>query len=171
MTIPADTKDWTVVLREGCSQCGFEPGYPYEENKQRIFTLIEPALAAFEREDLTQRPNEITWAPLEYLAHVAEVATVMEGRLHLMLNQDAPTFPNWDQDAAATENDYLHQSPDQVAQELRTNFEQAAEAFDAVRPEDLDRKGLRGNGAAFTVRTLAEYFVHDLEHHVNKDLA
>lgn len=169
-SIPADTKDWTVVLREGCAECGFQPGYPYEQNKKRILDLIEPAVASLKQDGVTERPNSITWAPIEYVAHIAEVATVMEERLGLMLSQDAPGFPNWDQDAAASDNDYLSQDPAQVAEDVRKNFSSAADAFDAVTTDQLGRKGLRGDGGAFTVRTLAEYFVHDLEHHVHKDL-
>lgn len=170
--IPADTKDWTVVLREGCAQCGFTPGYPYSQNVQKLRALVPAIEQAFERsaEDLHLRPNEVTWAPIEYLAHISEVCTVMVERLHLMLNQDAPEFPNWDQDDAAVEGAYLDRSADQVKGDLLTNLEAAAVEFEQVPADALDRKGLRGDGGAFTVRTLAEYFVHDMEHHVQEDL-
>ncbi|WAP51799.1 hypothetical protein OL239_19080 [Arthrobacter sp. ATA002] len=42
----------------------------------------------------------------------------------------------------------------------------AAAAFAAVEPSQLERRGLRSNGSAFTVDSLARYFLHDALHHV-----
>ncbi len=168
--IPADTKNWTLVLEEGCAECGFQPGYPYEDNESRIKNLVAPTHAAFEQENLTQRPQKNTWSPLEYLAHISEVCEVMVQRLNLMVTQDSPTFPNWDQDAAAIEQQYNRQNPEDVERKLLQNLEDSARLFGSIPPEHRQHRGLRGNGAAFTVQTLAEYFVHDLEHHVHKDL-
>lgn len=44
--------------------------------------------------------------------------------------------------------------------------EQTAAAFAAVEDSQLDRRGLRSDGSAFTVDTLARYFLHDALHHV-----
>ena len=51
--IPADTKNWTVVLENGCAECGFIPGYAYEDNERRILSLVAPVRAAFENSALT----------------------------------------------------------------------------------------------------------------------
>ncbi|MGF9662929.1 hypothetical protein AAIH25_13785 [Arthrobacter crystallopoietes] len=42
-----------------------------------------------------------------------------------------------------------------------------AVAFAAVPREQWDRRGLRSNGSAFTVRTLGAYFAHDVVHHLH----
>lgn len=75
--IPADTKNWTVVLENGCAECGFMPGYTYEDNERRILSLVAPVRAAFENSALTQRPDKNRWSPLEYLVHISEVCEVM----------------------------------------------------------------------------------------------
>ena len=49
------------------------------------------------------RPDGSTWSVLEYAAHVRDLCRVFETRLRLMLDQDNPDFPDWDQDAAAVE--------------------------------------------------------------------
>lgn len=170
--IPADTKDWTRVLREGCPECGFQPGYDYAENAHRLRSLESLIMTAFNRpeSDLYVRPNELTWAPIEYLAHCAEVCEVMVDRLALMLVQEDPEFANWDQDEAAARGNYLGRAVGPVKRDLLTNLHHAAGEFEKVPADLLNRTGRRGDGSAFTVRSLAEYFVHDIEHHMKVDL-
>lgn len=170
--IPPDTKDWTVVLRDGCVECGFRPGYAYEENISRLKALEAPILTTFNssQEYLYTRPSAQTWAPIEYLAHIAEVCEVMMDRLQLMLVQDNPEFANWDQDAAAAEGDYINRPMGHVKRDLLTNLQHAVAEFDRVPSDLLGRGGRRGDGGLFTIQTLAEYFVHDLEHHIHHDI-
>ncbi|MDO4916441.1 MAG: DinB family protein [Rothia sp. (in: high G+C Gram-positive bacteria)] len=170
--IPADTKDWTVVLRDGCAECGFRPGYAYEENISRLKALEAPILTAFNSSEmqLYVRPSAQTWAPIEYLAHIAEVCEVMMDRLQLMLVQDNPEFANWNQDAAAAEGDYINRPVGHVKRDLLTNLQHAVAEFNRVPGDLLARRGRRGDGEEFTIQTLAEYFVHDLEHHIHHDI-
>lgn len=170
--IPADTKNWTVVLQDGCAECGFEPGFDYADIAHRLRSLEAPVMTAFNRpeEELYQRPNERTWAPIEYLLHCAEVCEIMMNRLNLMLVQDNPEFENWDQDVAAEAGDYLTRSVGSVKRDLLANLQHAATEFEKVPADLLGRTGHRGDGAQFTVRSLAEYFIHDLEHHIYRDL-
>mgnify|MGYP002719570974 CR=1 FL=1 len=171
-SIPADTKDWTVVLRQGCEQCGFTPDFPYSEVSERLQALIPAVTEIFERptEELVSRPDATTWAPVEYLAHSAEVCEVMMDRLQLMLVQDNPQFPSWDQDAAAVDGAYLERPLGHVKRDVLTNLQHASTEFEKVPADLLSRAGTRGDGGKFTIRTLAEYFVHDVEHHVFFDL-
>lgn len=170
--IPTDTKDWTVVLQNGCTECGFEPGYPYEENAHRLRSLEAPVMTIFNRpeEELYIRPNETTWAPIEYLAHCADVCEIMVDRLERMLVQDNPEFTNWNQDVAAVEGNYLNRPVGHVKRDMLTNLHHAAGEFEKVPEDLLERTGTRENDSRFTVQTLAEYFVHDLEHHVHRDV-
>ncbi|WP_350271599.1 DinB family protein [Frondihabitans sucicola] len=117
--------------------------------------------------DVRQRPDDSTWSPLEYGAHVRDVFRVFDGRLALMLNEDAPTFENWDQDATAVDDDYAAQDPRAVARELTVAAESVARAFESVDDSQLGRTGLRSDGSGFTVETLALYFVHDPIHHLH----
>jgi hypothetical protein len=36
-----------------------------------------------------------------------------------------------------------------------------------VTPDQFERPGRRSNGSVFTVRTLGQYFAHDLAHHLH----
>ena len=167
MAITPDTKNWTWVLDRPCPECGFDaaatefqdvPGLLRSSADDWRSILAGPAAA--------QRPDEDTWSALEYAAHVRDLCRVYRMRLHLMLEDDDAAFADWDQDATAVAERYAEQEPAVVAEELTAEAERTAAAFAAVGPSQLDRRGLRSDGSAFTVDSLARYFLHDALHHL-----
>lgn len=167
MPIEPDTKDWTWVLHERCPECGFDPLAVEREDLGR--RIRHAAAAMHERlhgEAVTKRPDDETWSPLEYGAHVRDVCGVMLMRLHQMLEQDDPEFANWDQDRAALDGRYMSLDPEHVAAQLDLAAASLANAADAVPDDAWGRSGRRSNGSVFTVETLLVYALHDLEHHV-----
>lgn len=166
--IPPDTKDWTVVITQGCRECGFDPGYDVRRTAgDRLRATVRPWLDALARPDVRDRPGPTTWSPLEYACHVRDVNRIFLERLGQMLAEDGTEFANWDQDAASVEGRYGEQDPGAVGREYAEATERLALAFDDVQPDQWERRGLRSNGAAFTVETLAVYLQHDLEHHLH----
>ena len=163
-----DTKDWTWTLSRPCDACGLSAGeIPFEE------VAVRAELAAGEWVQILTaspavnvRPEPGVWSPLEYGAHVRDVYRRFDARLQLMLDEDDPQFENWDQDATALAERYADQDPDQVADELEAAAEAFAARLQAVRPEQLGRTGRRSGGSEFTVMTLAQYFLHDVVHHL-----
>ncbi|WP_308042849.1 DinB family protein [Micromonospora sp. PLK6-60] len=123
--------------------------------------------AALARPDAGRRPAPTVWSPVEYACHVRDTCRIFRQRLELMLDEDDPTFADWDQDAAAVAGNYHHQSPGTVAGQLAAEAEATAAAFDAVRPDQWERPGRRSNGSLFTVRRFAVYFLHDVLHHAH----
>ncbi|MEH0844228.1 DinB family protein [Micromonospora sp. CPCC 205711] len=164
--IPPETADWTFVIEDGCAQCGFSP-QDVATTGDRLRGTVPVWREALARADAARRPAPTVWSPVEYACHVRDTCRIFRGRLELMLGQDDPVFPNWDQDATAVEDDYFHQAPAEVADQLATEAAATAAAFDAVRTEQWDRPGRRSNGSVFTVRTFAVYFLHDVAHHVH----
>ena len=168
MAIEPDTKDWTWVLQRPCPECGLEAA---AHSPASIPELLQDAVvrwrAVLRRPDVARRPDAATWSPLEYAAHVRDVCGVFAERLELMLTEDEPTFADWDQDAAAVEGRYDEQDPAEVAEQLAAAAAALAGAFGAVPHEQWERAGLRSNGSAFTVRTLSQYFAHDVLHHLH----
>jgi hypothetical protein len=168
MPIVPDTKNWTWVLDEPCRECGYDAA---GVGLGDVPGLVRENAAAWpdelRRDDVRERPDDATWSPLEYAAHVRDVFRVFDGRLVLMLAEDAPAFANWDQDATALADDYAGQDPSVVADELLDAAEVVARRFEEVPADQVHRTGLRSDGAAFTVETLARYFVHDPLHHLH----
>ena len=166
--IEPDEKDWTWVLRERCPECGFSAADADARAIGGTVRDLTPRwVAALHREDVRVRPAPTTWSTLEYGAHVRDVFRVFDGRLALMLEQDDPPFENWDQDAAALAARYDLQDPVVVADELVDAGEVDAARFDAVPDDAWERTGRRSNGSLFTVRTLGQYFLHDVVHHLH----
>lgn len=167
MAIEPETKNWTWVIESACDECGYDGSAVTIRDVPGIIdanTTGWPTVVG--RPDVRDRPDDQTWSPLEYAAHVRDVHRKMLERLELMLAEDAPTFPNWDQDATAVEDRYAEQDPAVVIRELGEAAHRAARAFDEVRDDQLERTGLRSDGSSFTVATLATYYAHDPVHHL-----
>ncbi len=85
----------------------------------------------------------------------------------LMLIEDDPLYPNWDQDATAEQDRYGEQDPATVSTQLLTAGEQLAARFDTVHGEQWQRPGRRSDGARFTIATFSRYLLHDPVHHLH----
>lgn len=167
MPIVPDDKNWTWVLERPCDDCGFvaetfDPATApalLRTNAARWSELLaHPSVAI--------RPNDGQWSALEYGCHVRDVFRLYLYRLGLMMTEDGPHFPNWDQDATAIDDHYAEQDPRVVADELVAAAEELAAAFAEVKPSDCERTGFRSDGAAFTIDTFTRYLMHDPVHHV-----
>ena len=115
---------------------------------------------------VTKRPAENVWSPSEYGCHVRDVFRLFDFRLELMLTEDDPMFPNWDQDETAISDRYDLQDPLVVRRELAIAGDLLAERFDAVNASEWLRTGLRSDGARFTVESFGRYLLHDPIHHL-----
>jgi DinB superfamily len=168
MAIIPDTKDWTWVLGRPCPECGLDTrSFAREEIPAMIRANAAAWHAPLTAPDAADRPRPDIWSPLEYGCHVRDVFRLYDYRLGLMLTQDDPLYPNWDQDDAAVTGDYGSQDPAGVAAELAEAADAVAGHFTAVTTDQWLRPGRRSDGASFTVETFARYFIHDPIHHLH----
>ncbi|MVU83391.1 DinB family protein [Nocardia sp. ET3-3] len=188
MPIVPDAKDWTWVLERPCADCGFDPDtIAFEAVPGLTRDSAARLAAALERPDASLRPDDSTWSTVEYAAHVRDVCRIFTHRLDITRTASArpgpaiggydttvtvgdngiPMFANWDQDATALAENYAAAETAAVAAELATAAEIVAHAFESVPVAELDRAALRSNGSAFTIDSMARYFIHDLVHHVH----
>ncbi|MFZ1411931.1 MAG: DinB family protein [Micropruina sp.] len=164
-SIPPETKDWTVVLTQGCDQCDYQAP-PADQVAERLRATIPRWQAVLARAEAASRPQPQVWSPLEYACHVRDVCAIFGVRTRQMLAQNNPTFLNWDQDATAVQDAYWAQDPAYVARQYAEEATLTAAIFDSVGADDWDRPGTRSNGSLFTVASLLVYFLHDIEHHL-----
>jgi len=164
--IEPDTKDWTWVLEQPCPECGFAAS---ELTVDRIPAVIRDNAttwaAVLTLDDAATRPEPTTWSPLEYACHVRDVHRIFDLRVGLMLDEDDPQFPNWDQDETAIAERYAEQDPATVSGELLDAAERVAGRYESVPPGAWGRRGFRSNGSEFTVESIGLYHLHDLVHH------
>lgn len=167
MTIVPDDKNWTWVLEQTCPECGFTGA---DVAATAVAGLIREQAAIWPTillgAGVARRPRPDKWSPLEYGCHVRDVFRLYEYRLRLMLDQDDPLFPNWDQDATAIEQRYEESDPQTVAGELAAAALELAATFDGVTGATWQRPGRRSDGVSFTIDSFARYLVHDPIHHV-----
>jgi hypothetical protein len=163
--IEADTKDWTWVLVRACPECGLDTR---DVPPTAVAGLLRANAAAWAEvlggAAVRERRAPGVWSPLEYGCHVRDAFRIYDQRLVLMLTEDDPLFPNWDQDATAVADAYGEQDPATVAAGLPAAAATLADRFDTVT--DWDRPGRRSDGAEFTIATFARYFLHDPVHHL-----
>jgi hypothetical protein len=167
MAIVPDDKDWTWVLERPCPECGFDAA---SVGATEVADLLRENARSWrpllDRPVVRDRPDDATWSALEYACHVRDVYRLYDFRLGLMLTEDDPTFPNWDQDVTAVEDHYGEQDPATVVADLEASGEVLAASLDRVTGDQWDRSGTRSDGARFTVDTFARYLIHDPIHHV-----
>jgi len=167
MTIVPDSKDWTWVLGRPCPECGFDTSsFGLAELPAMIRANAAAWQAVLRAASVAGRPAPGTWSPLEYGCHVRDVLRLYDYRLTLMLTEDDPLYPNWDQDETAVADRYGEQDPATVAAGLAEAAEAIASRFAAVTSDQWPRKGRRSDGAQFTIETFARYFIHDPVHHL-----
>jgi hypothetical protein len=165
--ITPDDKDWTWVLHRPCDECGFDAS---TISGPDVPALIRADAAAWQQL-LAQgaigsgRGQPDRWSTLEYACHVRDVYERYDARFVLMLTEDDPLFPNWDQDATAIEDRYDEQDPTAVVTALATGAEHLASRLESLTAEEWERPGRRSDGASFTVDTISRYLVHDPIHH------
>ena len=167
MSITPDTKNWTWVLERACPECGFDTRLIAREEIAGL--LRDNAMSwvlVLSAPDVSARPEPGKWSPLEYACHVRDCNRVYDHRLNLMLTQDDPQFPNWDQDESAVKGRYSEQNPEKIAADVVETALALAGHFDEVTGDQWLRTGHRSDGSDFTVESLARYFIHDPLHHL-----
>ena len=164
--IEPDTKDWTWVLSRPCPECGFDAASVHHTAvADRIRGDATEWVRRLGEPDAAQRRQPAVWSTLEYGCHVRDVHRIFNHRVQLMLTEEDPQFPNWDQDETAVADDYASQHPDTVATELFDAASVVADTYASVPSDAWSRRGLRSNGSEFTIATIAIYHLHDIVHH------
>ncbi len=165
--ITPDDKDWTWVLDDVCPECKFDVrSFPIDTVGKLIRANAESWVPILNQDGVVARKDVSRWSILEYGCHVRDVYRLYLVRLNLMLEEDGPSYPNWDQDATAIADDYLGQVPSVVSEELMLAAGELATAFDGVTVDQWERTGFRSDGAGFTVASFARYLLHDPVHHL-----
>lgn len=160
-----DSKDWTIVLSEGCDECGYRLHDP-QTTGERLTAARTRWRGVLARPGVSQRPAPRVWSPLEYAGHCRDLIGVLGQRVAAMLAEDEPTYDDFDGEAAVRQHEYWRADPTELAEGLESATAGTREILARVGPEDWGRTGRRGDGYVFSIGTLCQYIVHDVEHHL-----
>jgi len=163
--LPEDAQDWVRLSWDGCPECGFQPVGP-DRIPGCIRDTIPAWLDALHAADAARRPAPGVWSTLEYGCHVRDVCGAFADRLRRVLDAEGAVCPEFDSQAAALRGDYAGQDPREVAEESAQRAEEIAQRFVAVPADQWGRRGRRSDGPAFTVASMSNHFLHELEHHL-----
>jgi DinB superfamily len=166
--IEPDTNDWTWVISHQCPECGFDGStVEHTDVAGHILADADEWPRRLSTADATARPRPTVWSALEYGCHIRDVHRIFNERVTMMLGQEDPRFPNWDQDATAIDDDYGSQDPVSVTSELVEAARAVADSYERIPPDAWSRRGIRSNGSEFTIASIAVYHLHDVVHHAH----
>lgn len=156
------------MVNRPCPECGSDASTCEPTAVPQLVRENAAAWVALEADGVVQpgRQDPDRWSSLEYACHVRDVYRRFDERIQMMLTEDNPLFPNWDQDVTAVEDRYEEQDSETVISELRSAALAIADRLDQVAGDDWERPGRRSDGSSFTVATITQYMIHDPIHHI-----
>lgn len=163
--VPGETRDWTFILDAGCPECGYELHDP-RTTADRLAATVPRWREALGRPGADDRADAAVWSPVEYGCHSRDMVRLLGERVQAMVSEDDPQFANWDGDEKAVELKYWAADPLGTAEEIALQTDRTVGTLTALQDDQWDRRGHRSDGAPFTVSTLCQYLLHDIEHHL-----
>jgi hypothetical protein len=155
-----------------CDECGFDAvpaGGPELAGAIRAVGESFRAPLTSGHASVRRRPDEKTWSPLEYGAHMRDVIAIWNMMLKQALTQDRPRFPSPDPDVAdraAADGGYGELDPVVVADGLAANAERMATKLSAVEADGWSRTVVLGD-EPLSALDIANKILHEGRHHLN----
>ena len=164
-------RDWTVVTRRRCDECGLDaPAIPERRLADAVRAVAlrwQMRLASARPAALRSRPRAGAWSALEYAAHTRDVLARFAERVDLTVHAAAPPELGWwDHEATAADEGYNGQDPNAVAHALVANAELLAAILERVPPDGWAKQATRRGTESFTVAGLARFALHEAHHHL-----
>ena len=134
-----------------------------------VLEELVPALAAatcdLSRDELRRPEREGKWSIIQVVQHLADTELVIGYRVRVVLSQDAPTLPGFDQDAWAAALRYEHASLTSAMQQLRVLRESNLWLLQPLTAEQLERHGMHAERGKETLDRIIRLTAgHDLVH-------
>jgi uncharacterized damage-inducible protein DinB len=113
----------------------------------------------------TVRDGETGWTVLETVCHLRDYDEFYYQRAKLIIEEEYPTLPAYDQEALAVERKYNEQNLAQVYAELVKSREQFVDFFHNLTNEQWEHAGLHPEDGHFTMTdAVMQVSRHDLNH-------
>lgn len=153
------------VLEAGCPECGYQLHDP-RLTAERLTATVPRWEEVLAGPAVTVRADPLVWSPLEYACHARDMVRLLGERVRAMVTEDRPQFADWDGDEKAVELAYWAADPQEIAADIAVQTNATIYTLEGLAADSWERPGQRSDGAPFTVTTLCQYLLHDIEHHL-----
>jgi hypothetical protein len=111
------------------------------------------------------RPTPDAWAPVEVVAHLADIELVHGVRLRQVLTVERPTLLAVDPRVLAVRADYRSWPLSMAFDRFQGRRAETLELLDTCRADELERVGVHPRRGAMTVADLVAFMLtHDIDH-------
>ncbi len=159
-------RDDTGTLR--CRECGF----PYAlsplavaARADRELDAVREAVATVPVELRGYRPAPAVWSVNAYVAHLAEAAAVIAGRIQTIIAHNRPPLASYDQDQTARVGRFDERPADDSLIALRQTVSACTAEIRGLAPGSWARTGLHAEAGEVRLSDIAHDLAHELEHH------
>ena len=105
------------------------------------------------------------WSIVEVVCHLRDFDEFFYGRAVMMLEQDHPALPAYDQDALAIERDYAHQNLGEALAALRQSRERFIQFFRDLTDEQWERNAIHPEHGEWTMTdAVMQVGLHTVDH-------
>ena len=127
---------------------------------------VKVEVHALGQEPLVWRPSPDAWCINEVIGHVIEAEERgFAGRVRLLLDQDEPFLPTWDQEAVAASRRDCERDGRELLEEFARLRLESVHMVARLTPDQLDRGGDHPDVGRLIVRDLLhEWVFHDRAH-------
>lgn len=126
---------------------------------------IADEVAELAEEDARQSPGAGKWSVLQILRHLADSEVVYGYRLRLIVADDRPAIPGYDQDAWADSLAYHRGTVTEAVEDYRAGRQMTMRFLRALPEDAWERYGIHSERGQESVRRIATLLAaHDLAH-------
>ena len=131
--------------------------------------MIRAEVGAAPRAVVTHHPRPGEWCALEVLGHLIEAdRRGFDGRIRILLREDAPALAAWDQDAVARARGDCARPARELIDEFLALRRESVALVSGLRAADLVRVGRHPKVGDLTVRDLLHEWVHHDRNHLRQ---
>jgi len=129
---------------------------------------VAALLAGLSEPELRWRPGESEWSIKEVCGHLCDDSQMWRRRLALMLSQDNPTLPTYEQEELVRDHAYRDADFTTVLADFKRNRQEIAAQLSSLPPGGWERVGTHPEHGPRTVRTGMELMIAHTEGHLEQ---
>ena len=123
-------------------------------------------LRAEDERVIRHRPALGEWSAIEVLGHMIDKMALWSHRVERIVQEERPSLPGYDQDAAVREHRYQQSNPVVLCEQLKQSCERFAALVVALPAGALDREGVHGEFGPMTLRQCIEAALDAVPEHL-----